>query len=119
MFKGFLSDHKSVTTILPNNATMLPPFSTFMSLHPNLSDICFGLIIRLERSQCCNHHAASSLRSKDVAIVFQKCDSCVLKKQQLCSKDTNVDAGMHDTRKNDFFFNNKKMSAAYSAGLIL
>ena len=52
--KGVLSSHKSVTGILPNNPTMLPPFSVFMNFHPKLSDSCSGLIIRLERSQCCN-----------------------------------------------------------------
>ena len=52
--KGVFSSHKSVTGILPNNPTMLPPFSVFMNFHPNLSDSCSCLIIRLERSQCCN-----------------------------------------------------------------
>ena len=81
---------------------MLPPFSIFMNFHPKLSDSCSGLIIRLERSQCCNQtplHTASTLCSKDVTVVFQRCDSCVLKKQQLCSKDANFDARMHDARK--------------------
>ena len=54
LLKGVLSSHKSVTGILPNNPTMLPPFSVFMNFHPKLSDSCSGLIIRLERSQCCN-----------------------------------------------------------------
>ena len=46
--KGVLSSHKSVTGILPNNPTMLPPFSIFINFHPKLSDSCSGLIIRLE-----------------------------------------------------------------------
>ena len=41
--KGVLSSHKSVTGILPNNPTMLPPFSVFMNFHPNLSDSRSGV----------------------------------------------------------------------------
>ena len=52
--KGVLSSHKSVTGILLSNPTMLPPFSVFMNFHLKLSDSCSGLIIRIERSQCCN-----------------------------------------------------------------
>ena len=50
VLKGVLSSHKSVTGILPNNPTMLPPFSVFINFHPKLSDSCSGLIIRLEWS---------------------------------------------------------------------
>ena len=80
--KGVHSSHKSVTIILPNNPLMLPPFSVFTNFHTKLSDSCSGLIIRLERSQCCNqtpYYMASTLRSKDVAAVFQRCGSCVPK----------------------------------------
>ena len=90
--KGVLSSHKSVTGILPNNPTMLPPFLfVCMNFHPYLSDKCSGLMIRLERSQCFNQTPRS--------VVFQRSNSCVLKKQHLCSKDVNFDAGMHDARK--------------------
>ena len=46
----------------------------------------------------------------------QTSTSCVLKKQQLCSKDVNFDAGMHDARKKRNF---KKMPVSFSVGLIL
>ena len=62
--KGVLRSHKSVTDILPNNPTMLPQFSGFMNFHPKLSDSCSGLIIRLEKSHCCNQtplHTTSTL----------------------------------------------------------
>ena len=39
------------------------------------------------------------LCSKDVAVLYQKYDSYVVKKQQVCSKDANFDARMHDARK--------------------
>ena len=54
ILKGVLTGHKSVTGILPNNPTMLPPFSFFMNFHLNLSKSCSGVIIRLERSPSCN-----------------------------------------------------------------
>ena len=91
-----LSSYQSVTGNLPNNLTMLPPFSFFMNFHPKLSDSCSGLIVRLEQSQCCylNGHSVVirlpstrparcvlrmwRLCSKDVAVVLQRCDSCVL-----------------------------------------
>ena len=52
---------------------------------------------------------ASTLCSKDVTVtvVFQRCDSCVLKKQQLCSKDANFDAGIRAPEEYEFFFKNK------------
>ena len=40
--KGVLSSHKNVTSILPNNPTMLPPVSVFMNFHPRLSDSEFS-----------------------------------------------------------------------------
>ena len=43
-----LSSHISMTSILPNNTAMLPPFSVFMNFHPNLSDSRSGLISGLE-----------------------------------------------------------------------
>ena len=46
--KGVLSSHKSVTDILPNNPTMLPPFSVFRDFHPKLSGSRSGLIIGFE-----------------------------------------------------------------------
>ena len=53
-----------------------------------------------------------------VTVVFQRSTSCVLKKQQLCSEDVNFDAGMHDTRKKEVFFQ-RIMSVSISIGLIL
>ena len=42
--------HKSVTGILLNNPTMLPPFSVIINFPPYLSDSCSGLIIILEQA---------------------------------------------------------------------
>ena len=39
-------------------------------------------VLKVEWPQCCNltlHHAASTLSSKDVMVVFQRCGSCVPK----------------------------------------
>ena len=46
--KGVSSGHKSVTSILPNNPTMLPLFSLFMNFPPIMSGSHSGLIIRFE-----------------------------------------------------------------------
>ena len=43
--KGVSSDHKSVTSILPNNLMMLPLFSLFMNFPPIMSGSHSGLII--------------------------------------------------------------------------
>ena len=53
-----------------------------------------------------------------VTVVLQRSTSCVLKKQQLCSKDANFDAWIHDARKTRIFFQ-KKMLVSYSLELIL
>ena len=46
--KGVSSGHKSVTSILPNNPTMLPLFSLFMNFPPIMSGSHSGLIIGFE-----------------------------------------------------------------------
>ena len=97
--KGVLRSHKSVTDILPDNPTMLPSFSVSLNFHPSLSDSCSGLIIRLERSQCCNQTTQS--------VVLQRCDGCVPKMLQMCSKDGNFDARMHGARKIELSLNTK------------
>ena len=92
--KGVLSGHKSVTGTLLNNPTMRPPFSAFMNFHPKLSDSWSGLIIKLERSQCCNQTPHHTFCFNDVTVVTERCYSCVLKMWQLCSKDSNFDPRM-------------------------
>ena len=48
LLKGVCSGHKSVTSILPNNPTMLPLFSLFMNFPPIMSGSHSGLIIGFE-----------------------------------------------------------------------
>ena len=71
--KGVLNSHRSVPIILPNDPTRLPPFSTFVNFHPNLSNSCSSFIIRLEQSQYCNYNrhsvVISTLCSKEVTVV--------------------------------------------------
>ena len=71
-----LSSHISMTSILPNNTAMLPPFSVFMNFHPNLSDSHSGLIRGF-------FSAVAVLR----LVWSMTSDGCVPKKHQLCSKE--------------------------------